>query len=59
VFDPEPLPPESPLWDMPSVIVSPHDAASASGNDRRVFELFRENLGRWQAGQVLENEVRD
>lgn len=59
VFDPEPLPPESPLWDMPSVIVSPHDAASAAGNDRRVFELFRENLGRWQAGQVLENEIRD
>jgi hypothetical protein len=53
VFDPEPLPPESPLWDMPSVIVSPHDAASAAGNDRLVFELFRENLGRWQAGQVL------
>lgn len=59
VFDPEPLPPESPLWNMPSVIVSPHDAASAAGNDRRVFELFRENLGRWQAGQVLENEIRD
>ncbi len=57
VFDPEPLPPESPLWDMPNVIVSPHDAASAAGNDRRVFELFCENLGRWQAGQALENEA--
>jgi D-2-hydroxyacid dehydrogenase (NADP+) len=59
VFDPEPLPPESPLWDMPNVIVSPHDAASAAGNDRRVFELFCRNLCRWHAGQVVENEVRD
>jgi phosphoglycerate dehydrogenase-like enzyme len=58
VFDPEPLPPESPLWDMANVIVSPHDAASAAGNDRRMFELFRDNLGHWQAGRSLENEVR-
>ena len=58
VFDPEPLPPESPLWGMPNVIVSPHDAASAAGNDRRVFELFQRNLGRWQAGDDLDNEVR-
>ena len=58
VFDPEPLPAESPLWGMPNVIVSPHDAASAAGNDRRVFELFQRNLGRWQAGGDLDNEVR-
>lgn len=58
VFDPEPLPPESPLWDMPNVILSPHDAASAAGNDRRVYELFRDNLVRWQAGAELANEVR-
>ena len=58
VFDPEPLAPESPLWDMPNVIVSSHDAASAAGNDRRVFELFGENLGRWQAGQDLRNEAQ-
>ena len=58
VFDPEPLPAESPLWDMPNVIVSSHDAASAAGNDRRVFELFQRNLGRWQAGGDLDNEVR-
>jgi phosphoglycerate dehydrogenase-like enzyme len=58
VFDPEPLPPESPLWDMPNVILSSHDAASAAGNDRRVYELFRDNLVRWQAGAELANEVR-
>lgn len=56
VFDPEPLPAESPLWAMPNVIVSPHDAASAAGNDRRVFELFRDNLARWVRGERLLNE---
>jgi len=57
VFDPEPLPVDSPLWTLPNVIVSPHDAASAAGNDQRVFELFRDNLGRWAAGEALVNEV--
>lgn len=58
VFDPEPLPPESPLWSMPNVIVSPHDAASAAGNDRRVFELFCRNLAAWQQGIALVNEAQ-
>lgn len=58
VFDPEPLPADSPLWGLPNVIVSPHDAASAAGNDRRVFELFRGNLDRLQDGRALVNEAR-
>lgn len=58
VFDPEPLPADSPLWGLPNVIVSPHDAASAAGNDRRVFELFRGNLARLHAGESLVNEAR-
>ena len=33
VFRKEPLPPASPLWDMPNVIISPHNSAAASGND--------------------------
>jgi phosphoglycerate dehydrogenase-like enzyme len=58
VFDPEPLPADSALWGVPNVILSPHDAASAAGNDRRVFERFCDNLDRLQAGRALVNEAR-
>ena len=57
VFDREPLAPESPLWDMPDVIITPHNSLAASGNDRRVFEIFIDNLGRWSRGERLVNEV--
>jgi phosphoglycerate dehydrogenase-like enzyme len=58
VFDPEPLPADSPLWAIPGVIVSPHDAATASGNDRRVFEIFCRNLAHWSRAEPLDNEAR-
>jgi phosphoglycerate dehydrogenase-like enzyme len=58
VFEKEPLPEESPLWDLPNVIISPHNSAAASGNDERVYQLFIANLGRWQDKQALTNEVR-
>jgi phosphoglycerate dehydrogenase-like enzyme len=58
VFQQEPLPPDSPLWAMPNVLITPHNSGAAAGNDRRVFEIFRENLGRWMRGEALLNEVR-
>lgn len=58
VFEQEPLPLDSPLWDLPNVLLSPHDAASSAGNDRRVYELFRGNLARWLAGEPLLNEAQ-
>ena len=57
VFEQEPLPQNSPLWDMPNVIVTPHNSPAASGNDHRVLEIFLDNLGRWQRGEALVNEV--
>jgi phosphoglycerate dehydrogenase-like enzyme len=59
VFVEEPLPADSPLWDMPNVILSPHDAGAATGNAGRVSELFLRNLERWVRGEALENEVQD
>jgi D-2-hydroxyacid dehydrogenase (NADP+) len=56
-FGAEPLPPESPLWDMPNVLVTPHNSAAAAGNDHRVLEIFLDNLGRWHRGAQLVNEV--
>jgi phosphoglycerate dehydrogenase-like enzyme len=57
VFETEPLPPDSPLWSLPNVLVTPHNSAAAAGNDARVLAIFLENLGRWQKGAPLLNEV--
>jgi len=57
VFTHEPLAAESPLWDMPNVIVTPHTAGHSDGNEARVADLFLDNLRRWNAGQPLLNRV--
>ncbi|MBC7780326.1 MAG: D-2-hydroxyacid dehydrogenase [Proteobacteria bacterium] len=58
VFDVEPLAPESPLWDMPNVICTPHNSSASDGNDRRAGEIFLTNLDRYLKGTPLVNEVR-
>ncbi|MSQ74043.1 MAG: D-2-hydroxyacid dehydrogenase [Betaproteobacteria bacterium] len=40
VFEQEPLPAASPLWDLPNVIVTPHNSTSSSGNEQRVLDCF-------------------
>jgi phosphoglycerate dehydrogenase-like enzyme len=55
VFATEPLPPGSPLWDMPNVIVSPHSAATVAAENGLITDLFIDNLQRWLAGQPLRN----
>lgn len=57
VFEREPLPPESPLWDLPNVIVSPHMAGTFAGWREAVVELFVENLERYLTGRPLRNVV--
>lgn len=44
VFDEEPLPASSPLWDLPGVIVSPHVAGLSPGYGRRLARIFARNL---------------
>jgi len=57
VFETEPLPVESPLWDMPNVIVSPHEAGASSASEDRIAAIFLSNLERWAKGESLVNEV--
>jgi phosphoglycerate dehydrogenase-like enzyme len=56
VFETEPLPEESPLWELENVIISPHstDMAPELINERQT-ELFCENLRRYLAGEDLVN----
>jgi len=58
VFAQEPLPADSPLWDLPNVIITPHNSAASAGNDARIDALFLDNLGRWNRNQPLINEVK-
>lgn len=55
VFETEPLPRGSLLWDMPGVIVSPHGAGLTRGGPARVADLFVSNFERWIADQPLEH----
>ncbi len=57
VFEKEPLPAESPLWDLPNVIVTPHNSTSSSGNEKRVFDCFVQILEQWANKTPLTNEV--
>ncbi|GAA3633183.1 D-2-hydroxyacid dehydrogenase [Microlunatus ginsengisoli] len=57
VFAVEPLPSDSPLWDHPNVLVSPHTAALNVAEDRLIAELFADNAGRFLDGRELRNRV--
>ncbi len=54
VFEEEPLPPESPLWPMENVIITPHYGGRGGQDEmERSFSLFFENLVRYQEGRPL------
>ena len=57
VTDPEPLPSDHPLWDMPNVVISPHVAGFSDRLGERQRELFRENVARFVTGQPLRHVV--
>ncbi|MEW6662382.1 MAG: D-2-hydroxyacid dehydrogenase [Bacillota bacterium] len=57
VFEEEPLPADSPLWEMENVIITPHTAALSPYYIDRAMEVFCQNLARFQAGEPLLNLV--
>jgi len=59
VTDPEPLPADHPLWDAPNLLLTPHVGGGTRGWERRAYELVREQLSRYLAGQELVNRVED
>ncbi|NGO12984.1 D-2-hydroxyacid dehydrogenase [Streptomyces sp. HC44] len=57
VFEREPLTPESPLWDIPGLIVSPHMSGDTIGWRDELGTQFVELYERWEAGEPLPNVV--
>jgi len=55
VFATEPRPADSPLWEMPNVLVSPHSAANTDRENGRIAALFCDNLRRYLDGAPLRN----
>jgi phosphoglycerate dehydrogenase-like enzyme len=57
VFEVEPLAADSPLWDHPRVLVSPHTAALSQQEDARIVRLFLDNVARLLDDAPLRNRV--
>lgn len=53
----EPLPEASPLWDLPNVIITPHNSGSTDATSRGAIDIFLANLRAYAAGEPLRNEV--
>jgi len=54
----EPLPPNSPLWDMEQVLLTPHTAGETRRYEDNVIEILRDNLDRlWRGESQLRNQV--
>jgi phosphoglycerate dehydrogenase-like enzyme len=53
----EPLPDDSPLWQLPNVLLSPHTAALSPRENARIVELFIDNLNRLREGRELRNRI--
>ncbi|HTW97854.1 MAG TPA: D-2-hydroxyacid dehydrogenase [Acidimicrobiales bacterium] len=54
----EPLPPDSPLWDLDNVLICPHSASTFATENGALVELFLDNLSRFRRGEALRNLYR-
>lgn len=57
VFEREPLPPDSPLYNLPNVVVMPHNSAFSQNLTQHMAEIFLDNFARYCTGQPLVNIV--
>jgi phosphoglycerate dehydrogenase-like enzyme len=57
VVNPEPLPADDPLWDVPHLLISPHMSGDHRGWQNHIVALFETNLDRWLSGAPLLNVV--
>lgn len=57
VLDVEPPPADHPLWDLPGVMITPHNSGDFHGWRDALVELFVDNFERWSQGRQLDNIV--
>ena len=57
VADPEPLPPDSPLWDHPNVVITPHMTPRLPDRTQRSIQVIAENVQRYGRGEPLLNAI--
>ncbi|GAA1445863.1 D-2-hydroxyacid dehydrogenase [Nocardiopsis tropica] len=57
VTDPEPLPADSPLWDLPGVLITPHMTPMLPDRTQRSIDMIVENIGRYRRGEALLNAL--
>ena len=57
VTEVEPLPSDSPLWDAPNLIITPHRAGASQNRPQQQFDFFSENLDRYLSGERPRNVV--
>ncbi|MFI2557106.1 D-2-hydroxyacid dehydrogenase [Nocardia farcinica] len=59
VTDPEPLPPDSPLWDLPTAVITPHVTPKLPDRTQRSIDIIVENIRRYRAGEPLLNTLTE
>jgi len=57
-FEREPLPPESPLWDAPHTLITPHTTPQVPDRTGRSLDVIEQNARRYRAGQPLINQLQ-
>ena len=57
VTDPEPLPPDHPLWHAPGLLITPHLGGSTAGYEQRAWRVAAEQIARYLSGVALPNLV--
>jgi phosphoglycerate dehydrogenase-like enzyme len=56
-MDPEPLPPEHPLWRASNCFITSHIGGGTTDQDDKLVRHFLNNLDRWERRQPLEDQI--
>lgn len=59
VFEEEPLPADSPLWDMPQIIILPHETGLTEHYSQRAMDIFMENMQEYSSGRMPRRNLVD